>query len=137
MSSRAMGVARSFVGWAKALLRRVHHNCWTREWWARHRTRIRAPDGFAHPTISSGTLDCFVARAPRNDGLATVMPREPRACAASRTDAANTDAPGPSFEARRKCGEHLQDDSAVWSTLYPPPVSCSNPRTTTLQHQKT
>jgi ABC-type uncharacterized transport system substrate-binding protein len=41
------------VGWAKAHLRRAHHYYfrYRDEWWTRHRTRIRAPGGFAHPTV--------------------------------------------------------------------------------------
>jgi hypothetical protein len=36
------GGASSFVGWAKARLRRAHHQEHGKEWWARYR--------FAHPT---------------------------------------------------------------------------------------
>ena len=41
------------VGWAKAHLRRAHHYCvgCRYAWWARRRTRLRAPRGFAHPTV--------------------------------------------------------------------------------------
>ncbi len=41
------------VGWAKARLRRAHHCCfrYRDEWWAPRPPRIRAPGGFAHPTV--------------------------------------------------------------------------------------
>jgi putative transposase len=52
---------RKAVGWAKAPLRRAHQQGLTARrvetfWWARHRARIRAPDGFAHPTAASQPL---------------------------------------------------------------------------------
>jgi ABC-type uncharacterized transport system substrate-binding protein len=53
------------VGWAKAHLRRAHHYCFRcrDEWWARRRTRIRAPGNFAHPTVLLVLLLAFTGGA--------------------------------------------------------------------------